>query len=83
MDDYISREEVHAFWEQSLAGLEELRGERAGDDEGIGVIDHGTAWLRHLQEIMEMLDIIMEMPLSAAVPAPEPPEEGGTENAAD
>lgn len=73
MDDYmnLSREEVHAFLEQSLADLEELRGEHAGDKETIGVIDHGTACLRYLQEIMGMLDMIMEMPLSAAVPVPE------------
>lgn len=73
MDDYrnISREEVHAFWEKALADLEERRGERAGDDEAIGVIDHGTACLRYLQEIMGMLDMIMEMPLCAAVPVSE------------
>lgn len=73
MDDYrnLSREEVHAFLEKSLEDLEELRGEHAGDEETIGVIDHGTACLRYLQEIMGMLDMIMEMPLSAAVPVSE------------
>nr|DAW55229.1 MAG TPA: Cell cycle protein [Caudoviricetes sp.] len=70
MDDYrnLSREEVHAFLEQSLAELDELRGEHAGDEETIGEIDHGIGCLRYLQEIMGMLDMIMEMPLSAAGP---------------
>lgn len=76
MDDYmnLSREEVHAFLEkslESLESLEELRGEHAGDEETIGEIDHGIACLRYLQEIMGMLDMIMEMPLSAAVPVSE------------
>lgn len=73
MDDCmsLSREEVHAFLEKSLENLEELRGEYAGDEETIGEIDHGIACLRYLQEIMGMLDMIMEMPLSAAVPVSE------------
>lgn len=71
MSDYVSREEVHAFLEQSLADLEELRGEHAGDEETIGEIEHGIGCLRYLQEIMGMLDMIMEMPLSAAVPVSE------------
>lgn len=73
MDDYrnLSREEVHAFLEQSLADLDELRGEHAGDEETVGEIDHGIRCLRYLQEIMGMLDMIMEMPLSAAVPVSE------------
>lgn len=73
MDDYrnLSREEVHVFLEQSLADLEALRGEHAGDEEAIGEIGHKIACLRYLQEIMGMLDMIMEMPLSAAVPVSE------------
>lgn len=73
MDDYrnLSREEVHAFLEQSLADLEARRGEHAGDEETVGEIDHGIGCLRYLQEIMGMLDMIMEMPLSAAVPVAE------------
>ena len=73
MDDYrnLSREEVHAFLEQSLAELDELRGEHAGDEETIGEIDHGIGCVRYLKEIMGMLDMIMEMPLSAAVPVSE------------
>lgn len=73
MDDYrnLSREEVHAFLEQRLADLEEIRGEHAGDEETVGEIDYGIGCLRYLQEIMGMLDMIMEMPLSAAVPVAE------------
>lgn len=73
MDDYmnLSREEVHAFLEQSLENLEALRGEHAGDEEIVGEIDHGVGCLRYLKEIMGMLDMIMEMPLSAAVPVSE------------
>lgn len=73
MDDYrkLSREEVHAFLEQSLADLEALRGEHAGDEETVGEIDYGIGCLRYLKEIMGMLDMIMEMPLSAAVPVAE------------
>ena len=69
MGDYISREEVHAFLERSLADLEELRREEDRGAVAVGQIDQSIACLRYLQEIMGMLDIIMEMPLSAAVPA--------------
>lgn len=73
MGDYmnLSREEVHAFLEKSLADLEELRREKARGAVTVGPIDQNIACLRYLQEIMGMLDMIMEMPLSAAVPVPE------------
>lgn len=73
MDDYmnLSREEVHAFLEKSLEGLDELRGEHAGDEETIGEIEHGIACLRYLKEIMGMLDMFMDRPLCAAVPVSE------------
>lgn len=62
MNDYmnLSREEVHAFLEQSLADLEELRREKARGAVTVGPINRSIACLRYLQEVMGMLDIFMD-----------------------